>query len=125
VLIDPPFERPDEFDAIEELLRKAIGRFAGGVYAVWYPLKNRHAASQFERKVAGIAAMGRSHEPPLRFGFENGAPGEGQMRGCAVLVVNPPYGLESELRDSGMLLARMLGQGPRPSYEARVVEQRP
>jgi len=121
VLIDPPFERPDEFDAIEELLRKSIARFAGGVYAVWYPLKNRHAAARFERSVARLC-----EEPPLRLGFENGAPGEGQMRGCAVLVVNAPYGLESELRASGMLLAQMLGQGPRPLYEAGVVvEKRP
>jgi 23S rRNA (adenine2030-N6)-methyltransferase len=120
VLIDPPFERPDEFDAIEVLLRKAIGRFAGGVYAAWYPLKNRHAAARFERQVARLC-----DEPPLRLGFENGAPGEGQMRGCAVLVVNPPFGIEQELRDSGELLARLLAQGPRPSYEARVVQPAP
>jgi 23S rRNA (adenine2030-N6)-methyltransferase len=120
VLIDPPFERPDEFDAIEALLRKAIARFAGGVYAVWYPLKNRHAATRFERQVARLC-----DEPPLRLGFENGAPGEGQMRGCAVLVVNPPFGIEQELRDSGELMARLLAQGPRPSYEARVIQLTP
>ena len=114
MLIDPPFERPDEFKAAAELVEKSIKRFAAGVCAVWYPLKNRHAASRFERQVARAC-----DEPPLRFALENGAPGEGQMRGCAVLVVNPPFGLDNELAASGKLLARLLAQGPRPLYEAR------
>ena len=117
VLIDPPFERPDEFEATAELLDKSMKRFAAGVYAVWYPLKNRHAASRFERQAAR-----RCDEPPLRIAFETGAPGEGQMRGCAVLVVNPPFGLERELQPSGALLAQLLAQGPRPLYEARVLD---
>src|SRR5690349_4778302 len=49
MLIDPPFERPDEFEATAELVGKSIKRFAAGVYATWYPLKNRHAAGRFER----------------------------------------------------------------------------
>ena len=116
MLIDPPFERPDEFEVAAELVEKSVNRFAAGVYAVWYPLKNRHAASRFERRVARAC-----DEPPLRFSLETGAPGEGQMRGCAVLVVNPPFGLERELQPSGALLAQLLAQGPRPSYEGRVL----
>jgi len=116
MLIDPPFERPDEFEATAELVGKSIKRFAAGVYATWYPLKNRHAAGRFERQVAR-----HCDEPPLRFALENGAPGEGQMRGCAVLVVNPPFGLEGELAASGKLLARLLAQGPKPRYEAGAV----
>lgn len=113
VLVDPPFERADEFAAAAELVEKSLARFAGGVYAVWYPLKNRHAAARFERRVARACAG-----PPLRLALDNGAPGEGQMRACAVLVVNPPYGLEGELEPSGRRLARLLAQGPRPRYEA-------
>lgn len=113
MLIDPPFERPDEFEAVADLVEKSVKRFAGGVYAVWYPLKNRHAASRFERQVLRVSA-----EPPLRIALENGAPGEGQMRACAVLVVNPPFGLERDLQDSGRMLARLMAQGPRASYEA-------
>ena len=120
MLIDPPFERPDEFDAAAELLEKSLTRFAAGIYAVWYPLKNRHAAGRFERRI-----LRACDEPPLRLAFENGAPGEGQMRGCAVLVVNPPFGFERELQPSGQLLARMLAQGPRPLYEARALTAEP
>jgi 23S rRNA (adenine2030-N6)-methyltransferase len=117
VLIDPPFERNDEFEAATELVEKSLKRFAGGIYAVWYPLKNRHAAARFERRVARACA-----EPPLRLALETDAPGEGQMRACAVLVVNPPYGLEGDLAPAGKLLARELAQGPRPKYEAQAVD---
>ena len=116
VLIDPPFERADEFDAAAELVEKSLKRFAQGVYAVWYPLKNRHAASRFERRVARACA-----EPPLRFALETGAAGEGQMRACAVLVVNAPYGIADELAPAGRRLARELAQGPRPSYDVSTI----
>lgn len=114
VLVDPPFERPDEFEAAGELVEKSLGRFAGGIYAIWYPLKNRHAAGRFERRVARAC-----DEPALRLAFETGAPGEGQMRACAVLVVNPPFGLEAEIAPAGKALARLLARGPRPAFEAR------
>jgi len=111
VLVDPPFERPDEFEAIGDLVEKARARFAAGVYAIWYPLKNRHAAARLERRVARGCA-----EPPLRLALDNGAPGEGQMRSCAVLVANPPFGLERDFAPAGAWLARALAQGPRPSF---------
>lgn len=113
LLIDPPFERPDEFDAAGELAEKAIGRFAAGICAAWYPLKNRHAASRFERRVARACA-----EPPLRLELSNGAPGEGQMRACAVLIANAPFGFAQDFQACGELLASVLAQGRRPVYAA-------
>ena len=44
VLIDPPFEAPDEFDAILAALREGLQRLPGGVYAVWYPVTERARA---------------------------------------------------------------------------------
>jgi 23S rRNA (adenine2030-N6)-methyltransferase len=111
VLVDPPFERPDEFEAVADLLEKSLGRFAGGIHAVWYPLKNRHAAGRFERRVARACDT-----PPLRLLLENGAPGEGQMRACAVLVVNAPYGFARDCDAAGRLLAQALAQGRHAAY---------
>jgi 23S rRNA (adenine2030-N6)-methyltransferase len=52
VLIDPPFERSDEYEAMADFIVAAIKRFAGGVYAAWYPIKNEHVAGRFRRRVA-------------------------------------------------------------------------
>lgn len=116
VLVDPPFERADEFEAAGALLEKGLARFPGGIWAIWYPLKNRHAAGRFERRVARAAG-----EPPLRLSLETGAPGEGQMRSCAVLVVHAPFGFAEGFQASGQRLARALEQGRHAAYAAEAL----
>ncbi len=118
VLVDPPFERPDEFELAAEFLKRATQRFAGGVCAVWYPLKNRHAAGRFERRAAALAA-----EPPLRLEFDNGAKGEGQMHASAMLILNPPFRFEQEIAPALKILVRELAQGPRAAYSAQVLQK--
>ena len=116
VLVDPPFERPDEFDAVAEFLKKAVSRFAGGVYAAWYPIKNRHAAERFERRVARNCG-----KAVLALRFENGAPGEGQMRSCGMLIVNPPFGFAQQIEPALKVLARELAQGPRAACTVQLL----
>lgn len=110
VLIDPPFERGDEFGAAGEFLLKALGRFANGVYAAWYPVKNRYEAQRFLRRMQRDLTR-----PALNFEFDNGAPGKGQMRACGLLVVNPPFRFDPEMQPALNLLVRELAQGPKPS----------
>jgi 23S rRNA (adenine2030-N6)-methyltransferase len=111
ILIDPPFEARDEFTRISEFLTRAMARFAGGVYAVWYPLKNRHEAQRFTRRCARELPA-----PALNIEFETGAVAEGQMRACGLLVINPPFRFEQEMAPALKLLASHLAQGPRAGY---------
>lgn len=108
VLVDPPFERPDEFEALAAFLDKALARFAQGVFAVWYPLKKRYDAERWLRRLQ--RGLGR---PSLNCRFDSGAPGEGQMRGCGLVVVNPPFQFEREAGAALRLLAGRLAQGRR------------
>ncbi len=117
MLIDPPFERPDEFEAAAELAEKSLARFAGGVIAIWYPLKNRHAAGRFERRVAKASGKG-----VLRLELSTGARGEGQMRACAVLVANPPFGFAESFADTGHRLKHELAQGPYAVFDSAMLE---
>jgi 23S rRNA (adenine2030-N6)-methyltransferase len=116
ILIDPPFERVDEFDAVAECLRKSTERFANGLYAAWYPQKNRHLAAKFARRVTR-----ETRRPVLNCTLEIGtAPVEEvplggvvkhPMTACGLLVVNPPFGFEEAARDAASFLARRLAQG--------------
>lgn len=108
VLVDPPFERRDEFAAMEQFLLTAQSRFAGGVYAFWYPLKNTHEVERFRRRLA-VA----SREPVLDVCFDTGAKAEGQMRGAGLVIANPPYQLDTTLQPALDTLARRLSQGHR------------
>ena len=51
VLLDPPFEQDAEWDLLLDALREGARRFAGGVYAAWYPIKGRAAARAFHDRV--------------------------------------------------------------------------
>ena len=59
VLVDPPFEEPGEFDRMADALAKAHRRWPGGIYALWYPVKDRAAVADF-RDAARQAASRRS-----------------------------------------------------------------
>ncbi|HZP12387.1 MAG TPA: 23S rRNA (adenine(2030)-N(6))-methyltransferase RlmJ [Nevskiaceae bacterium] len=111
VLIDPPFERRDEFDAVGDFLARAVGRFNNGIYVAWYPVKNRHASAKFIRRCER-----ELERPLLRVELDTDAHAEGQMRACGMLVVNPPFGFDERARGIMKLLARKLAQGPRPQW---------
>lgn len=115
LLIDPPFEQPDEFEAIGRFLGAARKRFAHGIYTVWYPLKKRFDADRFLRRVAREQAC-----EWLDLRFETGAAGAGQMRGCGVLVLNPPYQLDASLRAAMDWLSPRLAQGPTAGWTLRM-----
>ncbi len=120
ILVDPPFEARDEFVRVSDFLKKAVARFSNGVYAVWYPLKNRHEAERFLRRVQ--RDCGR---PLLNIEFDNGAAAEGQMRGCGLLVVNPPFQFAGDMEPALKLLVRKLAQGPRARYVAQELSGEP
>ncbi len=75
VLIDPPFERTDELDAIADLIGKSVQRFAGGIYAAWYPIKNRHLVSRCVRRVSR-----ETGKPVLNLEFDNGEAAADEIR---------------------------------------------
>ena len=56
VLVDPPFEEPGEFERMADALAKAHHRWPGGVYALWYPVKNAREVAAFRDRLkqAGI-----------------------------------------------------------------------
>lgn len=94
VLIDPPFEEEGEFLRLVDGLQKAHRRWPGGIYALWYPIKDRKAVLAFRKalKESGIPKL-------LDIGFETRpASAEPSLDGSGMVVVNPPFTLEAELR---------------------------
>jgi len=92
VLIDPPFEEEGEFSRLVDGLRKAHRRWPGGIYALWYPIKDRRAVTAFR------AALKETAIPKLLdIAFEiRPASDESSLDGSGLVVVNPPYTLEGE-----------------------------
>ncbi|UUP19069.1 23S rRNA (adenine(2030)-N(6))-methyltransferase RlmJ [Nitratireductor thuwali] len=104
VLVDPPFEQEGEFSRMVERLKTAHRRWPGGIYALWYPIKDRQAVAGFRRALAesGIGDM-------IDIVFEKRPPStEPRLDGTGMIVVNPPYVLEEEARRILSALAPIL-----------------
>jgi 23S rRNA (adenine2030-N6)-methyltransferase len=94
VLIDSSFDRAHEFDRLVDALHSAHKRWATGIFALWYPLIEVNAVRRFERQVTqtGIRKILHCELSVLPEGWSEG------LRGSAMLVVNPPFGLDEEAR---------------------------
>lgn len=95
ILIDSSFDRAGEYARATAALKDAHRRFATGVYALWYPLMETAAVRAFER---GVAASGVRKVLKLELSV---LPEKwtGSLRGCGLLVVNPPYRFDAEARE--------------------------
>ena len=94
VLIDPPFESKAEFVGIIRGLGDALRRMPGAVLAVWYPITERARADEFHYAVRTFATPALVAE--LMIVGENSAV---RMKGCGLLVLNPPWKIEAEIRE--------------------------
>src|SRR5262249_61357992 len=102
VLIDPPFEAPDEFETAARTARDAYRKFATGIYLIWYPIKSEAAGNAF---VGEVLASGAAKA--LRVEITIDAP-EGKLGRAGVLLLNPPYLFDSEMNAALDLIAPKL-----------------
>ena len=106
VLIDPPFEVPDEFNRLAAALAGACRKWATGTYAIWYPIKEAAPLAAFYARLHDLALP-----PACRLELAREAPAPGAaLRGCGLLVINPPYLLADEARQLLPYLGHVLGR---------------
>lgn len=106
VLIDPPYEAEGELANAAAHIRMALKRFAHGVYLWWRPLKSESAllAADAELSSHGAPEMLRAD-----LWVDKPAP-EGRLAGSSVLMINPPFGLDDELRTALPALSQQLSE---------------
>jgi 23S rRNA (adenine2030-N6)-methyltransferase len=103
VLMDPPFESPEEFSDLARAVREGVRKFATGIYLIWYPIKSEAEAKAFGGEVlAGGIAKAMTIEIKV-------AAAEGKLSRAGLLVINPPYGFAAEMQAAARLLAPRLG----------------
>lgn len=107
VLIDPPFESASEFADIRAGLREALQRFPSGTYAIWYPITERTKSERFLREVADspFAPPALCAELQIAADFA-----QVRMKGCGLLVLNPPWQIDAEFGRVLPVLAERLQQ---------------
>lgn len=87
VLIDPPFEKKDEFDTLIRQMGEWKKRFAGGIYILWYPIK-AHLAVDEMKDAARALGLPRTWcvETLLHPRWQTDV-----LNGCGLVIFNAPY----------------------------------
>ena len=105
VLVDPPFEDTEEFARLSNAFAAAHRKWPTGIYLLWYPIKDRSAPDALARRLQGLGVP-----KVLRSELTLRPPQAGAgLIGSGLVVVNPPFRLEAELRLLLPTLAKMLG----------------
>ena len=133
VLIDPPFESPDEFETLLTATLRATRIWATGTYMVWYPLKNEAAVARFSERlvasglkrvlqlhlnVAGTGSLPAGPRPATG-GQPAAALSSSPLAGAGLVIVNPPYTLKAEADRLLPWLAEQLKRGDRAFWSSR------
>ena len=124
VLIDPPFESPDEFKTLLSQVLRATRIWPTGTYMLWYPLKNEAAVARFAE---GLVASGLKRVLQLHLTVANTASvlptadlaASGPLAGAGLVIVNPPYTLKSEAERLLPWLAEQLRRHHPGSWSSR------
>jgi len=112
VLIDPPYEREEEFERLAVGFAAAFAKWPTGSYLIWYPAKSRRATDQLARQVAQAAGCTRPPGKSLRVEFSV-APqtSDTGLVSAGLLIVNPPWTLAGDLKAILPELEKPLGLG--------------
>jgi len=115
VLVDPPFEKTDEFERMAEGLLAAYRRFSTGIYLLWYPIKERAPIRRFYQALAesGIRRILRAEMLVAR--EQDGE----RLSGCGLIIVNAPFTLPESLAELLPALTAAMSQDSKNAH-ARV-----
>ena len=129
VLIDPSYEESADFARLADALAQAYRKWPTGLYLLWYPIKSveNTGLSQPSSEKPPVSSRRRSKAYAkvltLWYGWLRGsaipkllrcelsiapAGAEGKLTGSGLIVVNPPFPLERELRVILPALVRLL-----------------
>ncbi|RDI48581.1 23S rRNA (adenine(2030)-N(6))-methyltransferase RlmJ [Aquicella lusitana] len=95
VLIDPPYENPDEFTRIAHALPTALKRWETGIYAIWYPIKEKSQVERFYRAIKKDLVL-----PVLAIEFTIFPDLPNHLNGCGMVVINPPWQFDTVIAET-------------------------
>jgi len=97
VIVDPPFEQPDDFTRLADGITAAHRKWPTGIYLMWFPVKDRDGP---DRLIGMLRHAGV--EKCLRVEFAVGPPQPiGALNACGVIVINPPWKLAADIWNDG------------------------
>jgi 23S rRNA (adenine2030-N6)-methyltransferase len=105
VIIDPPFERGDDYERVVQACAGVLKKDARAVILVWLPLKDLETFDRFLRGLEEIEPQNalivecrlRPLDNPMA------------MNGCALVLINPPQGVAAPIEAANDWIVRQCG----------------
>jgi len=95
VLIDPPYETADEMDTLLRAVDTALARWPEGIYALWYPIKDRVPVWRLQDRIAALPLRRLIAAELTLFDHEDAL----RLNGCGLMIINPPWQFEDRLAE--------------------------
>lgn len=112
VLIDPAYESRDEWQHLLAGIQEAHRRWPTGIIAIWYPVQDRYTADELLRKIKRLGI-------PKTLMVELSVLQQEEvmrMTGSGMIIINPPWKLESQMGDLLSWLWEMLSVKQQGGY---------
>lgn len=104
VLIDPPYEVPDEFERCQTAVLQAYKKFPQGTYLIWYPIKDHQSVVLFKKQLSTLSCEQLEITISLLdTAFKH------KLNKAGLLFLNPPYLLKEHLQSLQSELEKALG----------------
>ncbi|WP_305406042.1 23S rRNA (adenine(2030)-N(6))-methyltransferase RlmJ [Photobacterium leiognathi] len=114
VLIDPPYELKHEYQDVVKAIKQSHQRWATGTYAIWYPVVYRET---IDKMIQGLKDLEIRKILQIELGVEPDSEERG-MTASGMIVINPPWKLESQMRE----ILPWLQQAIAPNHGHHTVE---
>jgi 23S rRNA (adenine2030-N6)-methyltransferase len=117
VLIDPPFETPNELQRLADALIATHTRWPQGVLLAWYPIKDRPTVDRFLRKLNRASLPDALvcelcvHEPSNQL----------RLNGSGLVIINAPWQIDVPLREASAWLHERLQQSPNAPWRVNIL----
>jgi 23S rRNA (adenine2030-N6)-methyltransferase len=113
VLIDPPYEKPEEIMKLPKYIADSVKRWETGIFAIWYPIKHREAASRLRQEIQ--TKLNRPYLiTELSIYPETTST---HLNGSGMFIVNPPWQLNEKLKSVLPWLWKTLSVNHQGRYE--------
>ena len=116
VLIDPAYENKQDYRHVVQTVKEGLQRFATGCYLVWYPRVNRLQVDQMAKQIQRLpdvqwlqADLVVKQAPKDQHG----------LYGSGLLIINPPYTLKAQLKETLPWLSGVLAQDDHAQWRLR------
>lgn len=112
VLIDPSYENKADYAAVPAALKDALGRFATGMYAVWYPQLSRLECQTLPERLKKLPVKSWLN---VTLSVKKASSEKG-MYGNGMFILNPPWTLQTQLQATLPWLKDALAQEDGASF---------